>query len=288
MTKSMTAFAKKQLQRKAYNLSWEIRAVNSRYLDINFRLPEIFRELESKLREVLSKHLTRGKVDITLRYQPGEEVASKIHVNRSMVQQVNNAISRIKNIVVDSSDIDPFRVLSWPGVIRMEEVGKTDLFKSGMSLFIQSLQELNKTREREGEKLQKFILQRLPKVELEVAKARKQAPKILTKQKESLLGRLAELELKLDSNRVEQEMVLLAQKMDVAEELDRLDAHVTEVRHILKQQGAVGRRLDFLMQEMNREANTLGSKSINTVTTKIAVELKVLIEQMREQIQNIE
>lgn len=288
MIKSMTAFAKQQMQRKSGTVSWEIRSVNSRYLDLNLRLPELFRQLEPKLREQVAKYLSRGKVDITLRYQVGESTSREVVVNRSMVKELQNALIKLEKMGLKSKFTDPLRILSWPGVMQVVEGDQSAMAKNILNLFVKTLKELEQTKAREGNVLRKFIEQRLAKMQSELVQVRKKVPDILKRQRENLLAKFNELKLEFDSKRLEQEMLFLAQKTDVDEELDRLDAHIAETRRVLNQGGAVGRRLDFLMQEMNRESNTLGSKSISEITTKTSVELKVLIEQMREQIQNVE
>jgi len=284
----MTAFAKQQLQRKAGTVSWEIRSVNSRYLDVNLRLPELFRPLEPKLRQMAAKHLQRGKIDVTLRYQMGEVTNREIVVNRSMVKGLKNALGKLEQMGMKSKYTDPLRILNWPGVMQVIEGDQSAMFKNILSLFNKTLKELDLAKIREGNNLQKFIGQRLSGMHTEVMGIRKKLPKILQKQRDKLLSKFNELKLEFDSKRLEQEMLFLTQKMDVEEELDRLGAHIKEVRRILTKGGVAGKRLDFLMQEMNREANTLGAKSVSEITTKTSIELKVLIEQMREQIQNIE
>ena len=288
MIKSMTAFAEQQMHRKIGTIKCEIKSVNSRYLDINFRLPEMFRQLEPQLRQHVSKYLQRGKVDVALRYQAGEVADREIIVNRSVVKELKKALNEINKIGLQAKHMDPLRILNWPGVIRLIEGDQSAIFKNTISLFVKTLKELSLAKGREGESLKKIIKQKLANIKTELVAIRKKLPGILKKQRENLLSKFNKLKLKFDTNRLEQEMVFWAQKMDVNEELDRLDTHMAEVRRVLDKGGAVGRRLDFLMQEMNREANTLGAKSVSEITTKTSVELKVLVDQMREQIQNIE
>jgi uncharacterized protein (TIGR00255 family) len=289
MIKSMTAFARKQQQQETGTITWEVRSVNSRYLDINFRLPEMFRELEPALREIVGKYLRRGKVDVSLRFRSdGNANGDEIKINQTEAGKLRDALRQIKNIVGEDASISAVEILRWPGVMQIIEGDRKGAFKEALSLFEEDLQELNKAREREGEKLGLFMEQRLEKILAEVAGVKKQLPSILQKQREVLFERFETAKIELDPNRLEQEMVLLAQRADVDEEIDRLEAHVVEVRRILKEGGEVGRRLDFLLQEMNREANTLGSKSISEITTRAAIELKVLVEQVREQVQNVE
>ena len=285
----MTAFARKQQQQETGTITWEVRSVNSRYLDINFRLPEMFRELEPALREIVGKYLRRGKVDVSLRFRSdGNANGDEIKINQTEAGKLRDALRQIKNIVGEDASISAVEILRWPGVMQIIEGDRKGAFKEALSLFEEDLQELNKAREREGEKLGLFMEQRLEKILAEVAGVKKQLPSILQKQREVLFERFETAKIELDPNRLEQEMVLLAQRADVDEEIDRLEAHVVEVRRILKEGGEVGRRLDFLLQEMNREANTLGSKSISEITTRAAIELKVLVEQVREQVQNVE
>jgi uncharacterized protein (TIGR00255 family) len=284
----MTAFARKQTQQKEGTVNWEIRSVNSRYLDMNFRLPEMFRELEPQLRNIMAKHVQRGKVEVSLRFQPGEVISSEVIVNRTIVTRLNKALSQIKEIMPGMCDADPVKILAWPGVMQEIKGDNAAIFQRVLCIFSEACKELEQMKLREGEKLQQFIQQRLTDVTQKIAAIRKQMPDILQKQQENLLAKFAEIKVSLDQERLEQEMVLFAQKIDISEEVDRLDAHISEVHTALQQSIAVGRRLDFLMQEMNREANTIASKSASADTTKIALDLKVLIEQMREQVQNIE
>ncbi|OMH28092.1 YicC/YloC family endoribonuclease [Motiliproteus sp. MSK22-1] len=288
MTRSMTAFARQQSEHSWGTLIWEIRSVNHRYLEPMLRLPESFRELEGGLRETLRKRLQRGKVDCTLRFSPSERTDAQLSVNLELATQLRDAAQQVTNLLADPAPLDPLDVLRWPGVLAETQVDMKAVQKEALTLFDQAIAELIENRQREGLELEQLVNQRLDAISEVVIQVRAKLPEILTKQRENILNRLEEAKVELDPNRVEQELVLLAQKADVDEELDRLDTHVTEVQRVLKQKGPVGRRLDFLMQELNREANTLSSKSIVAETTQCAVELKVLIEQMREQIQNIE
>ena len=286
MIHSMTGYARKEFKGDWGSAVWEIRSVNQRYLETYLRLPEQLRGLEPILRERFRKQLERGKVECNLRFE-SQTANAQIHVNESLAEQlIDNALWVIDR--AGQGQLNPLDVLRWPGVIAAEEQDMDELntillagFDEVLALFIES-------RQSEGEKLATVIEQRLEAIQGESAKVRTLMPQILEWQRQKLIDRLAEAKLELDPARVEQEIILLAQRIDVAEELDRLGMHVTETRKILKKGGACGRRLDFMMQEFNRESNTLGSKSINAETTQSAVELKVLIEQMREQIQNIE
>lgn len=288
MIQSMTAFARETSQGDWGTLTWEIRSVNHRYLEPHFKLPENLREIEPGLREGLRKHLNRGKVECALRWQPAEQSGEGFDLNIELVKDINQAANQVNRILDNPAHLNALELLQWPGVMKTAQVDAAPLKTSALALFDQALKTLVATRKREGEQLKPLFDQRLDATSAIVAEVRGKLPEILAAQRENILARFEDAKLELDAARVEQEMVLLAQKTDVAEELDRLDAHVKEVRSVLGKKGAIGRRLDFLMQELNREANTLSSKSIVTDTTNAAVELKVLIEQMREQIQNIE
>ena len=288
MTFSMTAFSRQQQEQEWGSLTWEIRSVNHRYLEANVRLPESFRALENAVREAVRKRLTRGKVECQLRFQSEASVSTELHLNRPLIQQLVQANVEIEQITGTSSSLSNMEVLRWPGVIEEQDFDRTTIEKQALTLFTAALDDLVATREREGAELQGFIKQRIDSIREIVVSVREKMPEILAKQKKALLGRLHDLQAELEPTRLEQEVSLLAQKADVEEELDRLDSHLNEVARVLNAKGQKGRRLDFLMQELNREANTLSSKSIVVETTLSAVELKVLIEQMREQIQNIE
>ncbi len=288
MTASMTAFSRQQEEQEWGSLTWEIRSVNHRYLETSVRLPESLRALENGVREAVRKRLTRGKVECALRFQSGAKISSDLHLNTTLIKQLVQANVEIEQITGTSSNLSNMEVLRWPGVIEEQDFDKTSIEKQALSLFGAALDDLVATRQREGAELQGFIKKRIDSVREIVVNVRSKMPEILTKQKQNILDRLAELQAELEPTRLEQEVSLLAQKADVEEELDRLDSHLNEVERVLSANGQKGRRLDFLMQELNREANTLSSKSIVVETTLSAVELKVLIEQMREQIQNVE
>jgi uncharacterized protein (TIGR00255 family) len=288
MTLSMTAFSRQQQEQKWGSLTWEIRSVNHRYLETSVRLPESLRALENGVREAVRKRLTRGKVECALRFQSEAKFSSDLHLNTKLIQQLVQANIEIEQITGTSVSLENMEVLRWPGVIKEQDFDKTSIEKQALSLFSAALDDLVATREREGAELQGFIQQRIDSVREIVVSIRNKMPEILAKQKQNILDRLADLQAELEPSRLEQEVSLLTQKADVEEELDRLDSHLNEVERVLGAKGQKGRRLDFLMQELNREANTLSSKSIVVETTVNAVELKVLIEQMREQIQNVE
>ncbi|MBN1378811.1 MAG: YicC family protein [Gammaproteobacteria bacterium] len=288
MLKSMTAFARTEQQYEFGTLSWELRSVNHRYLDVNLRLPEELRGLEQVLREKVAEKLNRGKLDGNLRFRLSADVAVPVMIDKGYAEKVVQACREIESLLDTTSTVDPLAVLRWPGVVKEVERDITPLEKAAVAQLYQTLDELIETRQREGQRILEMLEQRCSKIAMLVAEVRDRRPQVLASIRGKIESRLAELPVKVDQDRFEQELVLITQRMDVDEELDRLDAHIAEIQDVLKRDMAVGRRLDFLMQELNREANTLSSKSADTETTRAAVDLKVLIEQMREQIQNIE
>ncbi|CBL44098.1 Conserved hypothetical protein 255 [gamma proteobacterium HdN1] len=288
MIRSMTAFSRKELSTENGTLSWEIRSVNQRFLEVIPRLPDHFRDLEMPVRDRLRQRLSRGKVECTLKFKGDTGKTADLKLNETLVQQILASAKTLAEITGSSSSISPQTLLTWPGVVETPEADFKGLQALAMQLFDRALDDFIQVREREGAELRRLLEERLDAICGHVAVVREAIPGILQAQRERLQLRLQEFLANLDAERVEQEMVMLAHKSDVEEELDRLSTHADEVRRILAEGGAQGRRLDFLMQELNREANTLGSKSVHVSTTQIAVELKVLIEQMREQVQNIE
>ncbi|EKE77448.1 YicC/YloC family endoribonuclease [Gallaecimonas xiamenensis] len=287
MTYSMTAFARKDVRADWGNASWEIRSVNQRYLETYLRLPESFRGLDPVLRDKLRAKLNRGKVEVQLRFEAAAADANTLAYNGALADMLMARASELA-AKAPQSQINVLDVLRWPGVMNAPEADLDAISEDLLAAFDETLKDFIDARGREGSNLKTLIETRLDGVLGEVAKVREQMPQVLAWQRERLLNRFEEAKVELDPARLEQEMVMLASRVDVAEELDRLESHVKETRSILKKGGAIGRRLDFMMQEFNREANTLGSKSINADITASSVELKVLIEQMREQIQNIE
>lgn len=288
MLRSMTAFARQQSQGEWGVVTWEIRSVNHRYLEPHFRLPDNLRDLEPKLRDILRQRVGRGKVECSLKFQPSAAGVEQYQLNLELVKELNNAANQINRILDNPAHLSALDFMQWPGVLTAQEVSMEPVKDSAMACFSASLDELLATREREGAQLLPLLDQRLQSITEIVSEVRAKLPTILKNQSANIKARFDEAKVDLDNDRLEQEMVLLAQKSDVDEELDRLEAHVNEVSSVLRSNEPIGRRLDFLMQELNREANTLSSKSIVADTTRAAVELKVLIEQMREQVQNIE
>lgn len=287
MIRSMTAFARQEIKQDWGTASWELRSVNQRYLETYLRLPEQFRSLEPVIRERIRARLTRGKIECNLRFELNSSAQTELMLNEDLARQLVKAAKWVEQ-QSDEGTINPVDILRWPGVMAAQEQDLDAITSFLMESLDKTLDDFIQGREREGAVLKQLIEQRLEGVSQEVAKVRAQMPDILQWQREKLTAKLEDANIQVDNTRLEQELILLAQRIDVAEELDRLDAHVKETHAILKKPEAVGRRLDFIMQEFNREANTLASKSINADITNSAVELKVLIEQMREQIQNIE
>ncbi len=288
MTNSMTAFARSQTLLEQGALVWELRSVNHRYLDVQFKLPESFRNLEPLLRDKLKKSIIRGKVECSLKLDRSHAAKSDLNLNEPIARQLIKATDKLATLSNNMGQINPIDILNWPSILETKDLADDSLQDSMLSQFDLTLEDFCLAREREGEELAKLILQRLDAIKIEVSKFRVWIPDIINAQRAKTLGRIESLNLEPDMDRLEQELVYLAQKTDVDEELDRIETHITEVMRTLEKDKSAGRRLDFLMQELNREANTLASKSINSQCTQSAIELKVLIEQMREQIQNIE
>jgi uncharacterized protein (TIGR00255 family) len=288
MIHSMTAFARQEKREGWGSASCEIRSINHRYLEINLRLPENISFLEPLMRDHLRKQLQRGKIDCMVRYQPDVLQANAFVINKTVAEQLVEATRQIAQYTSSPLLTNVLDILRWPGVLQNQEVDISVAQTAIMSLFAETVQELSETRAREGAALQTFLIQRLAEISLQMATVKSRFPQLRQNQHNKLLARLAELKMSVDPQRLEQELVLYAQKVDVAEEMDRISTHIVEVERALKEGGALGRRLDFLMQELNREVNTLGSKINDSDIAHVVVELKVLLEQMREQIQNIE
>ncbi len=288
MIKSMTGFARKEVTGEWGTLAWEIRSVNHRYLELFFRLPEEARPLEAQLREVVARHVSRGKLECTLRIDKSHRPGAPFTVNQSLLRHVIAEAQKVTSQLTGARALNPVELLRWPGVTEEVQGDPASMHAAAVSLLDEALVSLNAARAREGERISEMIEQRCQTVSELVATVRERLPDVHRKMRERLLERLDKLDAVADPARIEQELVLLLQKVDVDEELDRLDSHVQEAVAVLARDEPVGRRLDFLLQEFNREANTLASKSQDTETTRAAVELKVLIEQVREQVQNVE
>jgi uncharacterized protein (TIGR00255 family) len=284
----MTAFAREEYSGELGVMSWEIRSVNHRYLEAFLRLPEELRALETAVRERVNARLSRGKLDLALKFRPGPAAEVSFKLNKRLVQQLVEVDGQLGAILHMDSYIKPLDLMRWPGVLQEEEQDFTPVKQQAMRLLETALDRLVESREREGGRLAQIVQQRGDAMKGLVGRARELMPEVLESVRHRIRDRLQEVIEELDETRLEQEMALVAQRLDVDEEMDRLEAHLSELERILATDEPVGRRLDFLMQELNREANTLSSKSSNVEMTRIAVEMKVFIEQMREQIQNIE
>lgn len=287
MTASMTAFAHKEGSFSWGSLTWEIRSVNQRYLEPNLRLPETLRSLEPEIRNLLRQGISRGKLDINLKFTPAD-ASQQLEINTQLLDQLINAATQVSARSPNAASLDPLRLMQWPGVIQTAKADEQEVKQAALALFSQALQELKQHRLREGSELAQLIENRLEQISQRLEDGKNYLPAALEAWRVNLLEKAQQLQVEVDPSRLEQEVVFLAQKQDVDEELDRLNTHIKEVRLALKSTAPVGRRLDFLMQEMNREANTLGSKALSIEMTQLAVDLKVLIEQMREQVQNLE
>jgi len=288
MLSSMTGFARLETQKTWGTLICELRSVNHRYLEPSLRVPEIMRVMETELREKLRKGLSRGKVEVMLSLKAEGASDSSLALNELLASQIIDMATQVQGKLSNPAPQSAMDVLRWPGVIKTAEIDAEVLKQETLTLFTAALEQLKENRRREGLELKSIVEQKLAQIAEHVKYVRGVLPQIVDQYTEKLRSRLNALELDVDEQRFNQELVYVAQKSDVAEELDRLEAHLNEVKHTLEQKGPIGRRLDFLMQELNREANTLSSKSMSAETSQTAVELKVLIEQIREQVQNIE
>ncbi|NNK37201.1 MAG: YicC family protein [Xanthomonadales bacterium] len=289
MIRSMTGFASAERQYEFGRMTWEVRSVNHRYLEIGFRVPEEFRVLEPEIRRILGEFLSRGKVDAALRFVPAASaVSSNLVLNRELLDRLLDLHAEIGEVTGLDREPDPQALMRWQGVIEERPPDAEPLHEAALELLAKAAAGLQASRGREGQQMDAAIRERLDSIETWVERIRGWLPEIRDGLREKLLTRIEDLQQPLEPGRLEQEVAFLAQKIDVDEELDRLAAHVTETRLVLDRDDPVGRRLDFLMQEFNRESNTLSSKSVDNRTTQAAVELKVAIEQMREQVQNIE
>jgi len=289
MITSMTGFARREAAGPWGTLICELRSVNHRFLECGFRLPEELRSLEPDLRQALMRELKRGKVDCTLTYRAAQGAERALDIDPEALQRVVARLTEVKAALIgQAGPVDSVEVLRWPGVIRNAEVGTEELTAAARQLAAQALAELSAARAREGVRLRELIEQRCANLESLVGEVRARLPQVQARARTRLDERIAELAAAVDRERLEQELAILLQRLDVDEELDRLTAHIGEIRRVIAGNEPAGRRLDFLMQELNREANTLSSKSQDLEVTRSAVDMKVLIEQMREQVQNVE
>lgn len=288
MINSMTGFASRSHDYDYGQLNLELRTVNHRYLEVQLRLPDELRSLETSLREAIGAYISRGKVDCRLGFTPVPSAAKGLPLNQSVLQQLIKYNDSIKALIPDSSPLSVANILNFPGIFDQDVPPVEKISRDALALLGEALKELGHTRAREGEKLKAILLERGARVDALAIEAAPLIPKLITAFEEKLATKIREAMAGADDERLRQEVVLFASKIDVDEELSRLKTHLTEVRRVLEKGGSSGKRLDFLMQELNREANTLGAKSVAPEVSKISVEMKVLIEQMREQIQNIE
>ena len=284
---SMTAFSRAAIDAHGCHLVWELKSVNHRFLETQFRLPDALRSIEPPLRDLARKHLKRGKVDCTLRLEHLGQ-SSGISINRAVLQQLLAAVEQVRRDAPEIASVSPMELMRWPGVLDDTPTDDALLEQTAKELFEQGLTELIEARHREGSQLQQTLCDRLDQIDQLLQDLKPLTSQLAQQQQSRLIQRIADLQVNLDPGRLEQEVALLAQRADVAEELDRLAIHVEEARSNISGVGPHGRRLDFLTQELNREANTLGAKSVIPQTSQRAVDLKVMIEQIREQVQNVE
>ncbi len=289
MIRSMTAYGRHSVSTEIGVFNWELRSVNNRYLETAVRLPEDMRELEAKIRDTVSKRLSRGKIDIGLRRQNTQKAdTTELLVNKPALLSLKAALSQVHESVPNAAQPDPLALLQWPGILKPAEQDTAALHKALLAGLEDALDDFVAMREREGEATAGMLRTRVNNIQTCVEQLRVHRPDVVERQRKKLKVKLDELDIPADPQRLEQELVYVAQRLDIDEELDRLTHHLTEIETVLQRDDPVGRRLDFLMQELNREANTLGSKSSDVDTTGASVDIKVLIEQMREQVQNIE
>lgn len=287
MIKSMTAYASQEAEIGNLTINCELRSVNHRYCDINIKLPERLRSIEADLRGLIAEKISRGKVECTINYKKASD-GPGVSVNLQAVTALLTATEQIEQLMPAALSFSALDILAFPGIQQEPDIDREAMNAGIKKLLKQTLAIFLEVRQREGAQLKILIEDRCTKMQSFVVSASGRMPEVLRLIRNRLKDRVVELVAQPDFDRLEQELVILTQKLDITEELDRLDTHISEVLRVLKQPEPVGRRLDFLMQELNREANTLGSKSADKEMTQIAIELKVLIEQMREQIQNIE
>ena len=285
---SMTAYARGQFTDENSSLEWELRSVNHRYLDVNLYLPSSLLSDQNELKEQIRKTLKRGKIEAKLSYESTSANAQKVTINQAQLKALLDAQQQIETLTKKANSLSTIDILNWEGVIETPSADLSNVTKQAHKLLEKTLEDLIATRLREGQQLSQFIAIRCDEIIAIVDSVRSRRKEVLLALREKVLKRIANLDLSIDENRLEQELVIQAQRLDVSEEIDRLTAHIQEVKLVLQRKDAVGRRLDFLMQELNREVNTLGSKSNDSKTTQAVVDLKVLVEQMREQVQNIE
>ena len=288
MTESMTAFARAEYGLEDAQLVWEVRSVNHRYLDINLKLPDEFRACDTRFRQLISSCLNRGRIDALLKMEPCADINKQVNIDQESLQTLLQLIKAVESSHPSIRPASATDILRWPGVIRDTQIDVDSLHEHGYKLLETTLGQLSSDRQREGGQMAQLILDRIEQCQKLTVQLSNDLTEIQAMTREKWIGRIQEIAENQDPDRIAQEIAIILTKTDVAEELDRLQTHFKEVERLLNQDKPVGRRLDFLMQELNREANTLGSKSVDEKMTNTSIELKVFIEQMREQIQNIE
>ena len=287
MPNSMTAFSRIDVNSEFGSLIFELKSVNHRFIEINFKIPELFKKLELQMRDLLKEALVRGKVECSIIINENT-VLSETKIDQAQLENYLDLMQKVKSKVGEPDKISITDVLNLPGVLNQKPVESSGLEKFCLEGFKETIKKLKEFREIEGKKLKKDITEKIKFIEVHLESLEKELPKLLDLNRKRLEKRISDLAVQIDRDRLDQEMVLLANRSDIDEEIVRLRSHSSEVIRLLDTDNAIGRKLDFLMQEMNREANTIGSKSLSEFTSKVAIELKVLIEQIREQVQNIE
>jgi uncharacterized protein (TIGR00255 family) len=288
MITSMTGFARLAKTYTDGELIFEIRSLNHRYLDLHFSLPEAFRDLELPFKQLVKKHIFRGKIEVSLRYTPSMQAQHSFEINQALVTALINTVNQVSQELPHPANINPFDILTFPGVTSKTNLEKSAIKEEALSLFQDTLMQLNGMRQDEGRFLQQFLIDKINEIQAHLQEIHHQLPTILDKNKQKLYSLFNELKGDILSERLEKELVTMLQKYDVAEELSRMSAHIEEILRTLSGKDSIGRRIDFLLQELNREANTLSAKAADKSITYVALECKVIIEQMREQTQNIE
>jgi uncharacterized protein (TIGR00255 family) len=288
MIRSMTGFARRERQGPWGTLTCELRTVNHRYLEISLRLPDELKALDNEIRQVITASLRRGKVDANIYLKSSAGAQRSLELDTSLLQQVAARIEEVRKLIKEPAAISPVELLRWPGVVRESELDAAPIIAAALEVAREALGELNETRQREGQRIRELLLARCATMRAQAQTVKLRLPEVAQRLRDRIKERISQLGMTPDAERLEQELVLYAHKMDVDEELDRLAGHLDEVKGALDSSEPSGRRLDFLMQELNREANTLSSKSQDAETTRAAVDMKVTIEQMREQVQNVE
>ena len=288
MIRSMTGFARRERQEPWGTLVCELRTVNHRYLEISLRLPDDLKALDNDIRQTITAALRRGKIDANLYLKSASGSTQSLEIDTAVLDTLVARLEEVRGRVPSSAEVNPVDLLRWPGVIREANVDNKPVLAAALDVLKEALRELNDTRYREGQRIRELLLNRCTTMRTQVQNVRERLPEISQRLRERIVERISQLGVTPDPERLEQELVLYAHKMDVDEEMDRLTGHLDEVTSVLDSSEPAGRRLDFLMQELNREANTLSSKSQDVETTRAAVDMKVMIEQMREQIQNVE